>query len=621
MDLFPFEEKRPYQDELMNKVRDVLSSKHHLIVHAPTGVGKTASVLIPALEYALKNNLTIFFLTSRHTHHNIVLETLKLINQKKGVRIIVSDFVAKRWMCLQSGVSELNNFDFLEYCKSLRKEGACPFYNNFKDKGKKAVGRLIENSPVSNADIVSISNDQGVCPYEVACELGKHANVVIVDYMHIFEPHIRQSLFAKLNKTLEDSILIVDEAHNLPQRIRNMLSMRLTSFTINGALNESENADDIHEIIQKIAIILEMLSDESEKEETEIDREYLMDLIEQDCGFTMDEIITTLHTFGDEVRKFKKRSFCSFVAHFLEAWKVKSENYIRILRKIKRKHKTKESKRIELELACLDPAVASKPIIYESYSTIIMSGTLNPTSMYKEILGFPDELTEIIELPSPFPPKNRLALIIPDTSTKFEKRDEKQYQKIARHCSSISNLIPGNVAIFFPSYYIRDRVYEFFADMSNKTILLEKQDMSKPEKQELFNRFKSMANEGAVLMGVSGANFSEGVDLPGDFLKGVIIVGVPLEHPDIKTKALIDHYEKKFKAGWDYAYIIPAINKALQAAGRCIRSETDRGVVVFIDERFAWPKYFRLLPHSWRFTLTHEPAAKVKDFFSQEQAP
>jgi len=128
---------------------------------------------------------------------------------------------------------------------------------------------------------------------------------------------------------------------------------------------------------------------------------------------------------------------------------------------------------------------------------------------------------------------------------------------------------------------------------------------------------KSYSKTGSCLLGVVGANFAEGVDLPGDLLQGVVIVGIPLEHPDLETESLIQYYKERFNAGWDYGYIYPAMNRAIQAAGRCIRSENDRGVVVFMDERFVWKNYFRLLPKSWKFLITKDPERRIREFFKQ----
>jgi DNA excision repair protein ERCC-2 len=253
-------------------------------------------------------------------------------------------------------------------------------------------------------------------------------------------------------------------------------------------------------------------------------------------------------------------------------------------------------------------------VIDAASSVILMSGTLTPTSMYRELMGFREENTVEMTLKSPFPEKNKLSIIIPKTSTKFTERSEYQYKEMATIVSKLVNVIPGNSAVFFPSFRMRDDVYNYMKDCE-KTVFLEKQGLTKQEKEELLENFKSYKNVGAVLLGVTTGSFGEGIDLPGDFLKGVVIVGLPLQRPDLETKALIDYYDQKFKKGWDYGYVFPAFNRTLQSAGRCIRSETDRGVIVFLDERYAWPNYMRCFPPSWNLKTTILYESLIKAFF------
>jgi len=234
--------------------------------------------------------------------------------------------------------------------------------------------------------------------------------------------------------------------------------------------------------------------------------------------------------------------------------------------------------------------------------------------MFKALIGVnADELT----LPSPFPQKNQLNLIIPKTSTKFSGRSKEQYAEIGRLTADMVNMIPGNVAIFFPSYYLLEQVYDAFFPLCEKTCFVEKPFMRKDEKEDFLDRFKTYKDSGAVLLGVITGSFGEGIDLPGDLLKGVIVVGLPLQKPSLETKALIEYYDKKFGKGWEYGYVFPAFNKTLQSAGRCIRSETDKGVIIFLDERYAWPAYYKLFPKDKNVRVTVLYEKLIKDFFQK----
>jgi DNA excision repair protein ERCC-2 len=234
--------------------------------------------------------------------------------------------------------------------------------------------------------------------------------------------------------------------------------------------------------------------------------------------------------------------------------------------------------------------------------------------MYKDILGFPDAVEKVYD--NPFPKDNRLSLIVPETTTKFTRRNNDEFIKIAEVCNKIVNKIPGNAALFFPSYNLRDNVYKKFYNICDRKMIIEKQNLNKEEKEKILDDFKRNKDDGAVLLAVSTGNFGEGIDLPGDFLKGVVIVGLPLERPDLETKELIDYYQEKFGKGFDYGYIFPAITKCLQNAGRCIRSETDKGVIVFLDERFAWQNYLRCIPLDMGFKISKMYEERVERFFN-----
>jgi DNA excision repair protein ERCC-2 len=263
----------------------------------------------------------------------------------------------------------------------------------------------------------------------------------------------------------------------------------------------------------------------------------------------------------------------------------------------------------------LDPAIITKDIIKETYSTIAMSGTLLPMAMYKDLLGFDDVSEKIFK--SPFPAENKLSLIVPKTTTKFSQRSEEQFKHIAREIADIVNVVPGNCAVFFPSYSLRDNVYKYYSAEANKTTFLEMPEMSKNDKIEMLNNFKGYAKTGAVLLGAITGNFSEGIDLIGDLLKCVVVVGLPLQQPDLETQEAIKYYGSKFGKGWDYGYVFPAFNKVLQGAGRCIRSETDRGVIVFLDERYAWPNYIRCFPEDVDLKIKKDYIEEIKKFFSE----
>lgn len=611
MNLFPYDTVRDIQKDLIADVEFAVKHKRHLIAHAPTGLGKTVSSIAPALEYALENKMKIFFLTSRHTQHKIVLDTLRDIKKKYNQSIQVTDIVGKQNMCLQEGVSNLYSSEFFEYCKKSREEGKCEFYVNTKEKnrltvlGQHTVTQL-KDTIFDVEEVKRFCQEDKLCPYEISKASIKHAHVIIADYFAIFNDTVRRSLLESNSVELDQCIVIVDEGHNLPDRIRELLSTKISTRAIERAIKEVKEVDKLN-LIQPLSILSQTLfSLEPKEEEAQLRREALLDPL---LTLELDQLLEECDDACELIHEKKQRSSLSAITGFLRQWQGPDIGFSRIIEK----KQSAKGKEIHISYRCLDPSLISKDIIEKMHSTILMSGTLTPAPMYKDLLGFTNALVR--EYPSPFPVTNRLSLVVPKTTTKYQQRSETQFKDIAMHASAIANATPGNVAIFFPSYNIMQLVYRYFRDMCDKTVFLEDATMSKIEKDELIERFKKYKQIGAVLLGVAAGSYSEGIDLPGDLLNGVIVVGLPLSRPNLNQKNLIDYYDFKFNKGWDYGYTYPALNKVMQASGRCIRSETDKGVIVFLDERYAWSNYMNCFPKEWKVKVTEQYLEEINEFF------
>ena len=613
-EFFPHKEVRTGQDELIKDTEEAFSNEKILLAHAPTGLGKTASALSVALQFALEKKKTVFFLTNRHTQHQIAVDTLKMINKQTSQEVSCADLIGKRWMCIQE-VAGLFGNEFNEYCKTVVEKGECEYYNKVKSKkeltveAKKLLKELKQKGPLHNEELISICKDEKKCGYEMAFALAKGAQVIIGDYYYLFNPFVQSTIFNKLELEMEDVILILDEGHNLPNRVTEMLSSNLTSYMIKNAIQEAKKyhyngliiwLQEINSIINKLA---EFEGNDFAKEKLVL-KEHFVDEINNIVDY--DQLLNELEFAADEVRKKQRKSFLGGISFFLEEWKNPDEGFTRIISE-------KESKygpQIILSYSCLDPSIVTKTVFERIHAGLIMSGTLKPTFMYKDVLGIENGIEK--EYQSPFPPENKLNLIVPETSTKYNLRGETMFRKIAEKCSTFSSLIPGNVAIFFPSYALRDQVSYFISTEKKK--FLEKSEMSKEEKEEFLNSFRAEKDKGGVLLGVTGANFAEGIDLPGDLLKGVVVVGLPLARPSLKNRQIIKFYEDKYGKGWDYGYIYPAMSKCIQSAGRCIRSGTDKGGVIFLDERFSWQNYYGCLPREG-LIVSKDYEKLLKEFF------
>jgi DNA excision repair protein ERCC-2 len=609
---FPYDAVRPMQDDLMKDIHDCVTNGKNLIAHAPTGLGKTVAALLPAIIKAKKDGLKVLFLTSRNTQHILAMNTLKDIKVKFSN--IGVDLVGRKHLCLQS-MPNFNAGELAEYCKLLKKEKKCAYFTNFKkgDKlsvdGELALSEVKVISPLLARDLYTFSEDRAICPYELALELTKESDVIIADYQFVFNKHIRKILLNKIDKDLDELIIVIDEGHNLPNRIKDKASHYFTSLMLKASISEAKKFK-LEEIQEHLVQLLSILKDFSEKlkygeQEIYVTKQSFIDEVSKIRDYK--ELFISLEVAAEQIREKEQRSRIGGVANFLNEWLGQEEGFTRIFTK-------KEENNLILAYKCLDPSLVSKEVVNNAHSIIMMSGTLTPTAMYKELIGFDEAKEEVFK--SPFPEENRELLIVPKTTTKFTKRDENMYKSIATELKDIAENVPGNVAIFFPSYFMSENVSKYFSIMTTKTVFTEMSELSGQEKSDLLTNFKKYKNTGAVLLGVLGGSFSEGVDLPGENLKAVVVVGLPLQRPDLETKALIDYFDKKFKKGWDYGYLFPAFNKTLQGAGRCIRSETDKGVIIFLDERYIWNNYRRCFPATWNVKVSVKPERELKAFFS-----
>jgi DNA excision repair protein ERCC-2 len=478
MKLFPHAEVRKVQSEMIKDVSTAVSGGKHIIAHAPTGLGKTVAALVPALEYAIEHGKTIIFLTPKHTQHQIVVETVRLINQAHNTKIKAVDFIGKQWMCPVPGINVLTSKDFAEYCKEIKKEERCVFYNKVRknlkltESAQKLLKELKESSALNVEEVCKLAAQKEMCPYEITCEIAKEANVIIGDYYHIFHPNVRKAFITRIGKQLKDCIVIVDEAQNLPDRIREVLSSKLSSFSIRSAVREAAKTgnEKISAAISELGNILLQLAAKIEKEKTEafVSKEEFFTAVSAigDYG----ALVSDLQMLGEQIRTEEKRSFVGSIGSFLQEWlEAEGDGYTRIIRK----EKFKDKEYLQLLLKCLDPAVSSRELFEECHSAVLMSGTLMPNRMYRDVLGLAEQRTRCAEYENPFPSANRLALIVPDTTTQYKRRKTEEFKKIAKWCSELSNSIKGNVALFFPSYHFRNAVLPIFERQSKKTIFVE----------------------------------------------------------------------------------------------------------------------------------------------------
>lgn len=629
---FRFSKPRKHQDQLMLDIGNAIEQGNHIICHAELGLGKTDAALSPAITYALKEGKTVFFLTPKISQHEIAVEAVRGLAEKFKLNLKAVDLVGRKYMCVDPLLNSADFDGFYEICSRRRRKEQCIYYANAVGftKKQKSVARLYMEKLKKSYGVVWHHNElkgfcehmQGakgerpMCAYEASVRLAKECNVIIADYFHVLSPSIQDVILSKLNVKLEDCILIVDEAHNLPDRIRKLMSTSLSTITLKRAIEEAKKLgqEDLLKNLKNIERIIKALGKHSltvDVREALISKQRFLEPLLVEIG-SIEEFSSLLKEQAVEYMEAtnKGRSFLFNVANFLEKWERDLEAHIRIIKRMQ------NDADFSIMYKALDAALVTKGIFSKTHSTVLMSGTLMPTKMYADLLGFEENRTIMKEYESPFPKENRLNLIVPTVTTKYTERKAEEYKKIAVLVAGIVNNVPGNSAVFFPSFKILESVAMFLQELVPREIIKQKERMTSTERTNQIKRFRNAGSGfGAVLLAVASGSYAEGLDYPGSQLLCAIIVGIPLQEMNLETKCLIDYFEEKYARGWHYGYLYPAISRAIQASGRVIRDSGDEGIIAFLDKRYLWQNYRNCFPKSFNALSTKEPEKYVKVFW------
>ncbi len=604
--LFRHRAPRPIQSDVMREVYSAVSSGQHLLLHAPTGIGKTDAVLSPALTYALDAGKTVVFLSPKISQHQMALDVARGIMGKHGVHFRVVEVVGRQYLCIHPFARKLRGDEFYELCKRLRDAEACPHYSKYY-RSSSFPWSYVGGNVADHETAMDVGLSQEICPYELLSDLLPDADLVIGDYFHVFSPRVGKVFLKKLGKSLEDIVLLVDEAHNLPERVRSVMSVSTSLSAIRNA------ADEVRHFDAELAEDLLSAAEELESRASTLAAGVAVEISAVDLHeifpFSFEDAAEGLRAAGQEFLEYtgKRKSYALRLARFLELWDQEGP-FLRYIRLTDRGN-------VFVTMRALDPGSLAGKIFDDVHASVLFSGTLHPLEMYRDLLGIPVERARMRSYPSPFPPENRLVLAVPTVTTRYSRRGSTEFQRIGDLVSRTILAVPGNVAVFFPSYDLLNAI-QSYVEIPGRLLLVQQPNMTPSSVSSLLERFR--ANRGkAVLFAVAGGSLAEGVDYPGDDLLVAIIVGIPLAEMDLERRALIDYYEKKFRRGWLYGYIYPAITRVLQAAGRVIRSERDRGAIVLLDERYTWQNYKKAFPPDFRPKVVSDPAPVLRDFFSQ----
>jgi DNA excision repair protein ERCC-2 len=645
MNLFPYK-PRKNQTAIMQTIKNTLTEGGNMVFESGTGSGKTVCVLTSTFEYALENNKKIIYATRTNAQQRQVITELREIRKKAkdSKKIFGVGVQGRANMCIlarnnpefakgtSEELSKLCSYEKKKARANKGKDKGCVYYRNFisnKEKVEILADWTKTNIPTAE-EFIEYCEKKKMCPYEINKLLVREAQLIIVPYVYVFDPLIRNMLFDWLAVAEKDMILIVDEAHNLPDYLRESFSSQLSAWMINSCVFEAEKygnpsllfgrltvsdfcktliniVDDIRDtyvygILENGARKIPVEYNDAFIPSHEFETEILSRL-----GITSNtllDIIADLIAYGEKIQEYRQkedklpRSYLHKLGVFLEFWNnLEMDQYAKLV------VDAGAGKNPRIEAYCLDPSIGTG-IIREFHSSVHMSGTLEPLEEYRDSLGLSMD-TVLVSYPSPFPIENRRVLFVRDVTTKYDEiaKDKKIISRMRQHIADICNTFPRNTIVFFPSFdvmssFINDGIRE---DV-RRSLYVEEQGMPQAELMEIVSNFKESSHKkvsGAALFSVIGGRISEGLDFPAEELEIAVIVGIPYPKPTARQRGLQRYYDVKFRKGWEYTVEAPTARKLLQSIGRLIRNETDRGVAVILDRRAPrFKKYIKDLTES-----------------------
>ena len=675
---------RPGQIDMIRESREALRNGGYHLAAAPTGIGKTAAALAAALEIAEKTpgQKTIFFLTSRQSQHRIVVDTVRRINQRRIDHdpVTLVDMIGQSGMCVQPFAKESPHV-FSMMCSTARREKTC------KPWITKAPGltKRILASPLHVDELVDLAKIHRVdgeitqtCPWKAAREAVNHADIFVGDYNHLFDEGVRTSSLEAMGIAMDDIILVVDEAHNLPDRIRMTMERVITPTIARNATLELEEyvgtltnlyqqhgadstaieldmatwAFEVMKIARiKTADLFRRLHNEltGDQNESHVEVSTFTEIFHRACdeyeGISGQRTLTDSEEQNPSKKHGIKREHrLPLLADLLSRCEIDldagegedpmepdSHRLGHILSCVNEFGSTTalclvfsaKGKEGKITSHLLDPGLVSGPVFSATSGAILMSGTLYPPQMYADMLALPKENTTKTAYASPFAGERRPVLVAGDVSTKYTQRSPAMWDKIRAHIQALIDGTPGHIAIFAPSYKMMQEIVEN-THFKGVRKVIESREWSKNDIDALVEQLRAERDAGQriLLCGVYGARLSEGIDYNGGILDAVACIGIPNAPPSVRSNALKKYAGDRFGANnaWRYTVTQPAINAILQAMGRPIRSIGDRALILLLDQRHTDRTYATCYPKDLRMNSTNAPTTTesfARRFFSR----
>lgn len=588
---FPFPQYRKGQRKIAAETYRAVRDGSLLFVHAPTGTGKTISVLFPAVK-AVGEGLAekIFYATAKTVTRKVAEQTIQILKEN-GLVLRSITLTAREKICLPD----------TPVCNPEQ----CPYARGHYDRINTALMDILQSEGILTREIVlEYAQKHQVCPFEYSLDIAVWADCIICDYNHVFDPRAYLRRFFNAGG---EYVLLVDEAHNLADRARDMYSAEL--FKQLFMPYRKFWKESVLPVYQKFQAVNKWFT-------------AIRNTFENNYGTRVvelpGELVSLVGEFTGELGNFLSENRSSIPDNmtdlyfqcraFLAAADLFDERYTAYM--------SRRGNDVYIRLLCADPSSLIRKTCNKNRSAVFFSGTLQPMSFYKEILGGePDD--RLLCLPSPFQPENFCLMISGEISTRYRDR-ENSYEGIARYIEAAVSLKPGNYMVYFPSFEYLNNVLEVYkANRPEDRIIVQRSRMDDNERKEFLDAFEEIPTGIMIAFAVMGGIFSEGIDLTGDRLSGAIVAGVGLPQLSVDRDLISEYYRKLNGRGFEYAYMLPGLNRVMQAAGRVIRTENDRGFVLLLDDRFLHKRYIKQYPEEWQHYLKVTSSEQVSAVLSE----
>ncbi|MHB1440100.1 MAG: ATP-dependent DNA helicase [Cuniculiplasma sp.] len=583
---------RKYQVDAINFTLECLMGGKTPIIESPTGSGKTVISIISSILYAKKTGKRVLYLTRTNSQQDQILKELRILSGPLDFRALALQ--GRSNLCpLYMEIEEESDFtleSLSKMCSSKKKrtkekkEGGCYYYNGGISSDE--TGSYILKNMNSPEEIFETLRSRKICPYESLKFAMRDADLVVMPYANFVNSNMALTTLYNWRTSRENLVIIIDEAHNLPEIARQSNSLEITMNMINISEKEAVNFGDpemqtgIHvsdfmETVRESLIELGRNLNENQGERRLMFREIFeeMSIYLKKSPQDVDYLVDALISFGAQVEDLKEEKGKVPMSHlkslgeklkFLQY--AEYDRYICIISK-----KGEES----VEAYCLDPSIVLEPLFKSA--SIHVSATLDPVWLYANMTGVQNY--EFRSIRDVFPKSNLLVLYSGDLSTKYTEFNGEMVQAYADRIGDILSKNKRKTMVFFPSFNTMKLIG---SKMQGTPHLIESQSMNQRDFQKLLNEYRET---GLPILGVMGGRLSEGINMPGNLLEIEVIAGIPFPRPTIKQRALVSYYDMLYGSGWQYAFLFPAIIKVKQTMGRVIRTETDRGAVVLLDGR------------------------------------